>query len=142
LSYPLLCAVWRWTGFSSHVVQVAVWSNGKVLLIRNSYRDIYSLPGGDKSRKEISISAASRELLEETGVIVPHAQLTCVLKLSNTWRNIHKYDEIFECRLESKPNIKIDNREVIHADFYALDAALLLPLSEVTYTYLRLQSRR
>ena len=141
LGYPLMCAVWRRVGFLSHIVLVAVWVDGKVLLVKNSYRSQYSLPGGDIRRKETSVLAASRELREETGVIVSHTQLTCVLKLNEDeeWRNAPKRNEIFACRLENKPNIKIDNREVIHAGFYTLDAALSLPLQGVTRTYLRLQ---
>lgn len=144
LGYPLMCVVWRWVGFMSHIVHVAVWVDGKVLLVKNSYRSQYGLPGGDIHKKETPVFAASRELREETGVNVSHTQLTCVLKLNEdeAWRSAPKRNEIFECRLESKPNISVDNREVIHADFYTLDAALSLPLPEVTRTYLRLQSRK
>lgn len=144
IGYPLMCAVWRRVGFMSHIVHVAVWVDGKVLLVKNSYRSQYSLPGGDIHKKETSAFAASRELREETGVNVSHTQLTCVLKLNEdeAWRSAPKRNEIFECRLENKPNISVDNREVIHADFYTLDAALSLPLPEVTRSYLRLQSRK
>ena len=144
LGYPLMCAVWRWVGFLSHIVHVAVWVDGKVLLVKNSYRSGYSLPAGDIHRKETSAFAASRELREETGVIVSHTQLTCVLELNEDeeWRSAPKRNEIFECRLENKPNIRVDNREVIYADFFTLDAALSLRLPEVTRTYLRLQSRK
>ncbi len=144
LGYPLMCAVWRRVGFMSHIVHVAVWVDGKVLLVKNSYRSQYSLPGGDIHKKETSAFAASRELREETGVNVSHTQLTCVLKLNENeaWRSAPKRNEIFECRLENKPNISVDNREVIHADFYTLDAALSLSLPEVTRSYLRFQLRK
>ena len=139
-----MCVVWRWVGFMSHIVLVAVWVDGKVLLVKNSYRSQYSLPAGDKHRKETSAFAASRELREETGVIVAPTQLTCVFKLNEdeAWRNAPKHNEIFECRLENEPNISVDNREVIHAGFYTLDAALSLPIPEVIRIYLRLQSRK
>lgn len=142
MGYPPVCAIWRWASLPMHVVQVAVWYSGKVLLIRNSYRDQYSLPGGDKRRSETSASAASRELREETGIIVPEAKLVRALDLAVNRRRFNKRNEVFECQLETEPSVSIDNREVIYADFYALDAALSLPLLEVTNKYLLLQVQK
>lgn len=42
--------------------------NGRVLLVRDRGNSSYSLPGGGVHRGEPSISAAARELYEETGL--------------------------------------------------------------------------
>jgi len=54
-------------------VSVAVWRDGKVLLIQrghNPWRGAWSLPGGRVERGETLVEAVARELLEETGLVL------------------------------------------------------------------------
>ena len=46
---------------------VALWCDGRLLLVRTSYRQLYSLPGGFMKHGETSLAAAERELQEELG---------------------------------------------------------------------------
>ena len=52
-------------------VSVAVWRDGKVLLVQRGHapwRGAWSLPGGRVERGERLVEAAARELAEETGL--------------------------------------------------------------------------
>ena len=54
-------------------VSVAVWRDGKVLLIQRGHdpwRGAWSLPGGRVERGETLAEAAARELREETGLVI------------------------------------------------------------------------
>ena len=42
--------------------------DGRVLLVKPSYRDVWTLPGGLTSRGEEPVDIMHRELLEETGL--------------------------------------------------------------------------
>ena len=49
-------------------VNIAVWQDGKILIIKNSYYHKYTLPGGYVKSGEKSRIAAVRELREEAGL--------------------------------------------------------------------------
>ena len=49
---------------------VALWHDGKVLLVKSSYRRQYTLPGGYVRPGEAPRDAAARELREEVGLDV------------------------------------------------------------------------
>jgi len=54
-------------------VSVAVWRDGKVLLIQRGHdpwRGAWSLPGGRVERGETLMEAVARELMEETGLVL------------------------------------------------------------------------
>jgi len=116
--------------------QVALWDNDQVLLIRNSYRKTYAFPGGYIRNGENTASAASRELREETGISVPTEQLRFSFAWTYTSGKLVGHDDIFDCQLENRPVIRIDNREVIEARFMTPDTALALPLEKHIRHYL------
>ena len=122
--------------------QVAVWNNDQVLLVRNSYRETYTFPGGFIRKDENTAAAASRELCEETGIPVPTGQLRFSFACSYTCGKLEGHDDIYECQLESKPDICIDNREVIEARFITPDTALSLPLESHVRHYLEPRVKR
>jgi len=52
---------------------VAVWHGGRVLMVRQSYRQTWTFPGGSVEGGENAREAACRELAEEVGLRVePH----------------------------------------------------------------------
>jgi 8-oxo-dGTP diphosphatase len=75
LAYLVLRAWWFVRRPRTHGAAVALWHEGtglpKILLVRTSYRDCYSLPGGFVRRGEPSQQAARRELQEELGIRLP-----------------------------------------------------------------------
>ncbi|WEK52422.1 MAG: NUDIX hydrolase [Candidatus Kaistia colombiensis] len=63
-------------------VSVAVWRDGRVLLIQRGHdpwRGAWSLPGGRVERGETLAAAAARELIEETGLAIGTPRLVDTL---------------------------------------------------------------
>lgn len=107
---------------------VAIWYNGTILLIRNSYLRYYSLPGGYIQRNETAQQAAIRELAEEIGLSVTDEMLTQVLDINHNWQGRSDHVKLFVIKLTEPQKIKIDNREVIAMEFFTPENALKLDL--------------
>jgi len=109
---------------------VLVRVDDSLLVIRNSYRRVLTVPGGRVGRHEEHRSAAARELEEETGIavaaetLVPAGHVLCTALGSK--------DEVYfyELRLTQEPSIEVDGREVVEARFVeeaSLDRRTLWP---------------
>lgn len=119
-----------------HGVWVAVWSGGELLLVRNSYRRFITLPGGGQDRGESLVDAALRELREEVGIRATPEAL-------NPWGQYlslveYKYDHInlFELQLDTRPEILLDQREVVWSAICSPAEALEKNLFPALRTYL------
>lgn len=107
---------------------MALWNQGEVLLVKNSYVRYYSLPGGYLKRGETAHQAAVRELAEETGVRVRPEDLRLSVEESHEWEGKHDHVTIFELEVASRPSVRVDNREVVEARFFTPARALELDL--------------
>ncbi len=87
--------------------------------MQNSYHGYYSLPGGYLKRKESAVNAAIRELKEEIGIMAKPGELELVVDTQHNWENREDHVTIFTLRVDEKPRIEVDNREVISAGFYS-----------------------
>ena len=103
---------WPWLfGRKRQAAVVAVWSRGELLVVLHSYRPGLALPGGGVRRRESFAEAACRELREEVGVVADPEALTPVYNVVTL--------RIFEyCPIE-RPELRIDNREIVEARFVA-----------------------
>ena len=120
---------------------VAVWVSDRLLLVRQSYRRGWTLPGGGVERGEDPRHAAQRELNEETGIATGREDLVPVFETSGVWDFRQVFVQIFELQLHSQPSIRIDNREIVAVRFERASAAAALPLSLAVRRYLEACSR-
>ena len=129
VAYRMMCVYWRVRRPKTHGALVALFHEGELLLVRNSYVDYYSLPGGYVQKRETSREAAVRELAEEVGVTVRVDELVPGLEETNEWHGKRDWVEIFVLELEGeRPHVRVDNREVIAAEWFSTERALALDL--------------
>ena len=135
--YPLWqCYLQKFRKTRTQGAQVVVWNRDRVLLVRNSYRETYTFPGGYIRSGESTAAAASRELYEETGITIPGEQLGFSFACTYSKGKHEAHDDIYECRLEKTPVICIDNREIVDGRFMTPARALALPLEKHVRRYL------
>src|SRR5688572_2284870 len=90
-AYQMMRVYWGVRRPDTHGALVAIWHDGKILLVKNSYLKYYSLPGGYVRSGETGKQAAVRELLEEVGVGVTEDKLTLALDVSHEWEGKHDH---------------------------------------------------
>lgn len=122
-------------------VAVLVRRGDEILLIRNSYRRGFGVPGGLRRRNEPPLETAMRELREETGLSFAPEQLRFVTKLVVRHSSVEDHVRFFECVLEHPVDVQPDGREVVWAGFRSLEAAHSLPLWPPLDEFLRGQAR-
>jgi 8-oxo-dGTP pyrophosphatase MutT (NUDIX family) len=135
-AYRLLRCVWYVFRPSGYGAYVAVWHDNKILIIRNSYKREYTCPSGAIKRGEDEKSAAVRELYEEVNIQVKPNQLQFAGKFFSTHEFKHDSVTFFEVEFSTAPAIKVDNREVIWAEFMPPLKAVSLNLSPHVRAYL------
>ena len=94
---------------------VAVYVGPALLLVHQSYRIGWHLPGGGVRRGEMPEAAARRELAEEIGVAVSTllpAGVAC-----GNWDGRRDRVHFFELRLVERPKLQLDNREITGVRF-------------------------
>jgi 8-oxo-dGTP diphosphatase len=105
---------------------VAVWHHGRVLLVKNSYRSQLTLPGGYVKPREDRRTTAARELQEEVGIRVQPKRLVHAYHGTHFFEYRKDTLDIYELELEEAPNVQVDDREVVRAEFHTPMEALNL----------------
>jgi len=107
---------------------VAIWNAGEILLVKNTYRKQYTLPGGYPRAGETPAQTGTRELAEECRVIVSPDQVREVYRGEHLFEGRRDDVTIVEVTVPSRPTIRIDHREVEAARFATPEEVLRLPI--------------
>jgi len=134
--FPLLKLWWRLTHPTLHGVYVAVWHEGCVLLVRNSYRSFLTFPCGRRSRGEPPARAACRELREEVGIAARPEDLRAAAEYRVSTALVEDHVHVFELALPREPALALDHREVVWGAFTDPEEALARDLALVVRRYL------
>lgn len=120
---------------------VALWNDGKILLVKNSYRRHYTLPGGYIRSEETASQAGARELSEEVDIEVSPEDIR------EAYSGVHPFEfraddvTVVELEVSERPVFAVDNREVVWAGFKAPDEVLALPIVPHLREYLQTRAR-
>lgn len=117
-------------------VLVALWRGDRVLLVRTSYREVLSLPGGFVRAGEHEQDAAVRELSEEVGITLHPGHLTRAWQGTVAFECRQDAVTIFEACIAPVPTPVVDHREIVWADWVNRDEALRLALLPHVRAYL------
>ncbi len=133
--YPLARMWWRVRRPRHEAALVAVYVGHELLLLKSSYRATWNFPGGAIRRGETPEAAARRELAEEVGLtgntLVPAAGG------SGNWGGRRVRVHFFDLRLDRKPELRLDNREIIAARWVSPDELPGIALTGAASAYLR-----
>jgi 8-oxo-dGTP pyrophosphatase MutT (NUDIX family) len=132
LAYPFARYWWRYRGLDS--TKIAVWVNGRLLLVRHSYKDGWRLPGGAVKAGEGHLTGACRELFEEVGLVIDPSQLRLVFAGGNRLGITHLYEVV----LEAEPVVRFDQREIVASSFQ--QPAMAAEYNSVFRSYLQQRS--
>lgn len=115
---------------------VALWHDGRVLIVQSSYRRHFGFPGGFQKRGETALETATREVFEELRLTIPAAALTLAWEDSTVFEHRHDTTTIWEATLDAPPAIRVDGGEIVAAAWKTPDEARALPLTPPVAAYL------
>ena len=113
LAYRMLRLWWFVARPVTHGAICALWHDGRVLMVRLSYRPALTFPGGFRGRDETPAAAVAREVSEEVGLEVAANELRHVRTFTEQREHRCEKTDLFEATLATAPAPRIDNREVV-----------------------------
>jgi 8-oxo-dGTP diphosphatase len=128
VAYQLMRLYWFVARPNTHGALIAIWHEGELLLVKNSYVSYYCLPGGYLKRGETAKSAAVRELAEECAIRVRPDELHLGRCETHQFEGKTDTVEIFDLEVAVRPPFRVDGREVVAAAFHRPETALKLEL--------------
>lgn len=137
LAYLALRVWWFVRRPHTHGAAVALWHEGRILMLRTSYRDCLSLPGGFVRRGEPPEQAARRELREELGISIPRQELR------HAWHGMIRFEsrrdeiDIWEASVTEAPTPCVAGREIVWSAWLSPAEALTHVLLPHVAAYLK-----
>ena len=136
LAYRALLALWFFTRPTVCGVYIAIWYKEKLLIIKNSYKQSFTIPCGRIKRGEELIEAAVRELHEEVSIKIEKSQLSFVGEYSADHHYATDIGNFFEVEMVELPKFQADHREVVWARFMPLNQVSKLNLNPTVKAWL------
>ena len=133
-AYPLARIWWQVRRPRHEGALVAIHVGQALLLVKASYRDEWNFPGGSIHEGETPETAAQREMQEEIGMS-SHA-LQPVGKVCGNWDGRRDKVHFFELHLDSLPELRLDNREIIAAKLVSLEELRGIALTPPVVAYI------
>lgn len=140
VAHRLLRAYWSVRKPTTHGALVALWNCGQLLLIKNSYRTHYTLPGGYIRDGETAEEAGARELREECRIRVTANDVREVYDGTKAFENRNDRVTIVELELDDRPEFHVDRREVVWAGFRDPADVLAMPIVPHLRDYLAVRA--
>ncbi|SAK78792.1 NUDIX hydrolase [Caballeronia hypogeia] len=113
---------------------MAIYVGRALLLVKSSYRSEWSFPGGSIQPGERPDAAAQRELAEEIGL--PSYPLRPTDSVCGIWDGRRDQVHFFELHLDSLPELRLDNREIIDTHLTAPEELHSFALTGPVVAYL------
>ena len=97
--------------------------DGKVLVLKATYKDYWSFPGGIIDTRETPRAAAVRECLEEVNIQLSEDELEFVIVVDRVSEYAHTYQFVFQATVAAEvlEGAKIDKREIEMFDVVMAD---------------------
>ena len=121
LGYPCAQVVWRVTNKPGKGATIAVWHDGRLLCVRESYRPGLGLPDCARLADETPEVTARRELFEEVGLDLEPALFRRRPALAYAHHGRLIEDVLFEVELAAEQPLSVDQREIVWAGFLSPD---------------------
>lgn len=115
---------------------IAVWYNGKILLIQKSYRKAWSIPGGLVKKREPREQGAVRETFEEVGICLDPGDLVFITEVPGEL-GPNDRAHLFEVTVDDPVDVVIDGREIVKAEFVLPEEAIRRVLDKQIEDYVR-----
>lgn len=123
-------------------ILIAIWNQGELLIVKNTYRKQHTLPGGYPRSGETPSQTGARELAEECDVHVGPDELREVYRAEHLFEGRRDDVTIVEVELPVRPNVRVDHREVAYARFARPDEILRLEIVPHLKEYLEQKRAR
>ncbi len=136
IGFRLARIVWRLLRPSHQGALVGIHVGPDLLLVRQSYRSEYTLPGGGLKTGEQAADAARRELHEELGLSLAPGSIEPVCTETALWDGRRDTVAFFALSLAARPDLAIDNREIVDTRFVTPQEARGLRLTGPAAHYL------
>jgi 8-oxo-dGTP diphosphatase len=117
VAYRVLSVYWRLFRPRTEGVCVLVWHGGRLLLVRHSYKPGLGVPAGGPQWGEAPRLTAVRELGQEVGLFIAAERLELLGDFESRHEIKRDHLIVFEVELERPPEVRIDRREIVWADF-------------------------